>query len=70
MAWRPPVLGLKATLDLSKTGDITREWLVSRRHNSNLFDVMATLRKSVLASPLPEEEPHIEIMDEGIDGTW
>ena len=35
-------------LDIRKAGFVNRDWIVSRRRNRNLFDVVSMLRKHVL----------------------
>jgi hypothetical protein len=37
-------------LDVRGAGFVTRKWLISRKRNANLFDVVAQLKKSVLTS--------------------
>jgi hypothetical protein len=44
-----PHLEVVKFLDVRKAGLIDRNWIVSRRRNRNLFDVVSTLRKLVLA---------------------
>jgi hypothetical protein len=54
---------IRPTLDLSKTGDTRKDWIVSRRRTKNLFDVLATLRKVVLDAPRIEDDPLFLNMD-------
>jgi hypothetical protein len=53
----------KPVLDIRKLKFHDREWLVSRRRNRNLFDVMASLRKSVLRV----ESADMDVVEDNVD---
>ena len=53
----------KPVLDIRKLKFHDREWLVSRHRNRNLFDVMASLRKSVLRV----ESTDMDVVEDNVD---